>query len=60
MFNALVPVDISKCPYILFTSRGVHKHPPPPPTKPPERILQGIKQIIQQMQDPTLTTGKYL
>ena len=33
IFNALVPVDIGQCPYILFTSHGVHKHPPPPPTK---------------------------
>ncbi|KAJ1712953.1 hypothetical protein NYO67_4873 [Aspergillus flavus] len=34
VFNGLVPVDISQCPYILFTSHGVHKHPPPPSTKP--------------------------
>lgn len=60
IFNALIPVDINQCPYILFTSHGVHKHPPPPPTKPPERILQGVKRIIQQIQDPSLTTGKYL
>lgn len=58
-FNALVPVDIGQCPYILFTSHGVHKHPPPPPTKAPERILQGVKRIIQQIRDPSLTTGKY-
>lgn len=58
MFTALVPVDINECPYILFTSRGIHQHPPPPPSKAPERILQGVKRIIQQIQDPSLTTGK--
>ncbi|ODM21423.1 hypothetical protein SI65_02267 [Aspergillus cristatus] len=60
VFNALVPVDIGQCPYILFTSHGVHKHPPPPPTKAPERILQGVKRIIQQIRDPSLTTAQFL
>ena len=60
IFTALVPVDIEQCPYILFTSQGVHIHPPPPPSKAPERILQGVKQIIKEIQDPTLTTGKYI
>jgi hypothetical protein len=55
----MVPVDIKQCPYIIFTSHGVHKHPPPPPTKAPEHILRGIKDLILQMQDPSLTTGKY-
>ena len=53
-------MDISQCLYVLFISYGVHKHPPPPPTKPPERILQGIQQLIQQIRDPSLTTGKYV
>ena len=53
----MVPVDITRCPYLVFTSHGIHKHPPPPPSKAPERILQGIKKIIQQIRDPTLTTG---
>lgn len=60
IFSALVPVDMSLCPYILFTSHGVHKHPPPPPSKIPERILQGVKGVIQQMHDPSLTTNKQL
>jgi hypothetical protein len=60
IFNALIPVDISQCPYILFISHGVHKHPPPPPTKPPERILQAVKQMIQQIQDSSLTTAQFL
>lgn len=59
IFNALVPTDIEQCPYIIFTSHGVHKHPPPPPSKAPERILEGVKRIIEQIQDPNLTTGKY-
>ncbi|OJJ78603.1 uncharacterized protein ASPGLDRAFT_1510767, partial [Aspergillus glaucus CBS 516.65] len=53
-------VDINECPYILFTSHGIHQHPPPPPSKAPERILQGVKRIIQQIQDPSLTTAQFL
>ena len=59
IFTGLVPVDINSCPYILFTSRGVHQHAPPPPHKPPEKIFQGVKQIIRNMRDPSMTTGKY-
>lgn len=59
-FNALIPVDLNQCPYILFVSHGVHKHPPPPPTKAPERILQAITQIIRRLRDPSLTTSKWL
>lgn len=60
IFNALVPIDIEQCPYMIFTSHGIHKHPPPPPSKAPERILGGVKRIIEQIRDPNLTTGKYL
>jgi hypothetical protein len=59
VFNALVPINTDLCPYMLFTSHGIHKHPPPPPSKAPERILAGVKRIIEQIRDPNLTTGKY-
>lgn len=52
-------MDINQRPYILFISHGIHKHPPPPPTKSPERILHGIENILQEIRDPTITTGKY-
>lgn len=60
IFTALVPVGIDRSPYILFTSHGIHQHPPPPPHKPPEKIFLQVKQMIQRMQDPSMTTGKYL
>lgn len=56
-FNAFIPVDTNLCPYLVFISHGVHQHPPPPPTKAPEQILQGVKRIIAEMRDPSLTTG---
>ncbi|CBF82218.1 predicted protein [Aspergillus nidulans FGSC A4] len=45
------------CPYMLFTSHGIYKHPPPLPSKAPERILAGVKRIIEQIRDPNLTTA---
>lgn len=56
-FTALVPVDPQDCPYVVFTSQGIHKHPPPPPHKPPELILRGVQNIIRQMRNPSLTRG---
>jgi hypothetical protein len=58
-FTALVPHDVKDCPFITFTSHGIHQHPPPPPHKPPELILKGIGEIIKQMRNPSLTLGKY-
>ncbi|CBF71257.1 hypothetical protein AN6691.2 [Aspergillus nidulans FGSC A4] len=48
-------VNIQETPYILFTSHGIHQHPPPPPHKPPEQILKGIESIIRNMRNPSLT-----
>jgi hypothetical protein len=58
IFTALVPVNIQETPYFVFTSHGIHQHPPPPPHKPPEQILKGIESIIRNMRNPSLTLGK--
>jgi hypothetical protein len=58
IFTAMVPVDIQATPYILFTSHGIHQHPPPLPHKSPEQILKGIESIIRDMRNPSLTLGK--
>ncbi|EYE90406.1 uncharacterized protein EURHEDRAFT_417473 [Aspergillus ruber CBS 135680] len=60
IFTALVPVDIQSCPFIVFTSHGIHQHPPPPPHKPPELILRGVERIIKQMRNPSLTLAQFL
>ena len=36
-FHILVPLNLTTCPYLAFTPRGVHNHPPP--NKPKEEIL---------------------
>ncbi|EAW25652.1 uncharacterized protein NFIA_044710 [Aspergillus fischeri NRRL 181] len=53
-------VDVQNCPFIVFTSHGIHQHPPPPPHKPPELILRGVERIIKQMRNPSLTLAQFL
>jgi hypothetical protein len=59
-FNIIIPEDIENCPYILFTSHGIHTHPPPPPTIAPLIMLERIRQIIHDIRDPDMTTGMIL
>jgi hypothetical protein len=57
-FNILIPQDIERNPYILFTSHGTHTHPPPPPSKTPPQIWAEIQQLVQRLQDPDLRLSK--
>ncbi|KAG2001619.1 hypothetical protein GB937_010062 [Aspergillus fischeri] len=50
----------SRRKYCVFTSHGIHQHPPPPPHKPPELILRGVERIIKQMRNPSLTLAQFL
>ncbi len=59
-FDIIIPCDLQDTPYYLFTSHGVHIHPPPPPHKTPEAVTKEIVALIQRMNDPSLTTGKLL
>jgi hypothetical protein len=60
MFTALVLLDIRTCPFVTFTSHGIHQHPPPPPHKPPELVLKRIAEIIRQIRNPSLTLAQFL
>ncbi|CBF78887.1 predicted protein [Aspergillus nidulans FGSC A4] len=44
----------------FFVSRGIHSHPPPPPNKPPQLILDEILDLIRKMQSPDLTPSLFL
>jgi hypothetical protein len=59
VFHILVPLDLAACPYITFTSRGVHNHPPPPPNKPPGEILESLARVVQSMNQPDITLGMF-
>lgn len=47
-------------PYFIFTSIGVHSHPPSPPTTPPAQVAQDIVDLIRRLRDPGLTVCKGL
>lgn len=55
--DILIPEDLKATPYYLFTSRGVHTHPPPPPHRTPEAVTKEIAALVQRMSNPTLTLG---
>ena len=59
IFNYLVPDDLHKTPYVIFTSHGKHTHPPPPPTKPPAELMMSVINLIQRQQTPTLSLCMY-
>jgi hypothetical protein len=58
-FNLFRPKDQEEYPYIIWTSHGIHTHPPPPGTRTPKEYIQGLIRIIQRINDPALTTSKY-
>jgi hypothetical protein len=56
-FEIIIPCNLAETPYYLFSSHGVHTHPPPPPHKTPQELKEEITGLIQRMKDPSLTTG---
>lgn len=59
-FRLFRPLDLIACPYIIWTSHGEHLHPPPPPSRTPTELVNGLIQTIQRIQDPSLTIGNVL
>jgi hypothetical protein len=58
-FHILIPQSLEQIPYILLLSYGKHIHPPPPPNVTPKAIADGLIQLLERMQDPTLTLGMF-
>ena len=56
VFNIFILTDLQICLYLLFVSHGVHKHPPPP-NRPPEKIIKDLLRLIHDMKYPNLTLG---
>lgn len=54
-FEYIVPLDINKTPFVIFLSKGIHTHQPPPPIKTPIEILTGVIQVIKRLATPTMT-----
>ncbi|PGG96334.1 hypothetical protein AJ80_09842 [Polytolypa hystricis UAMH7299] len=55
-----VCVNLINCPYMLFTSHGQHKHPPPPPNRPPATIMNRILHLIKEIREPNMTLSTFL
>ncbi|RIB07531.1 hypothetical protein C2G38_2214135 [Gigaspora rosea] len=47
--------NLTECPFIVMISTGVHNHPPPPPVKTPQNIMENLQKIINNEYDLDLT-----
>lgn len=59
-FRAFIPKDPIKHPYAIWVSRGVHNHPPPPPSKPPFELIKGLSNLLARMRSPDLSLSFFL
>ncbi|KFY25698.1 hypothetical protein V491_01634, partial [Pseudogymnoascus sp. VKM F-3775] len=59
-FRLFRPYDLIDCPYIIWTSHGVHCHPPPPPSRTPQQLVNSLLTVIKKINDPSLTTRTLL
>ncbi|CAB4418704.1 unnamed protein product [Rhizophagus irregularis] len=65
-YSKIIPLDIKSCPYVILISKGIHSHPPPPPSRVPLTICSRLQELIHQANDnnsditPThIITGNY-
>lgn len=59
-FRLFKPRDIRNCPYIIWTSHGIHEHPLPPSSRTHRILLDNITSLIQQMDEPSSGTSSIL
>ncbi|OAF57839.1 hypothetical protein VC83_05497 [Pseudogymnoascus destructans] len=59
-FRLFQPYNLIDCPYIIWTSHGVHCHPPPPPSRTPQQLVDSLLTVIKKINDPSLTTRTLL
>jgi hypothetical protein len=58
-FDIYIPVDIQRTPFYIIRAQGQHTHPPPLPTRLPQKIRDDITHAINAMDLMSLTTRKY-
>jgi hypothetical protein len=53
----IVPQDLNLYPWVFLWVKGLHTHPPPPPTKTPQRIFKEVTTLMKAHNLLTLTRG---
>ncbi|KAF1978953.1 hypothetical protein BU23DRAFT_191377 [Bimuria novae-zelandiae CBS 107.79] len=59
-YDIIIPIYVSQSLHYIFTSHGIHTHPPPPPTRTPEALTQDIVSLIRRVNDPSMTVASFL
>ncbi|CAG8841643.1 5216_t:CDS:2, partial [Racocetra persica] len=54
-FYHILPKNLTECPFIVIISVGIHNHPPLPPIKTPQNIINNLQKIIENEHDLSLT-----
>jgi hypothetical protein len=53
-YSKIVPIDINQCPYVILVSKGIHAHPPPPPSRVPTTIRSRLEDLIRHANTDTI------
>ncbi|KAJ7624127.1 hypothetical protein DFH06DRAFT_1340161 [Mycena polygramma] len=48
-FRMWFPVDLQRCPFVLVTSKGVHRHPIPLPEKTPRNVRAQVFALLHTL-----------
>jgi len=59
-FFHFVPLNLEQCPIIITISKGIHQHPPPPPTKTPSNIIKHLSKVLNSEDILNLTSRKLI
>ncbi|KAJ7679320.1 hypothetical protein DFH06DRAFT_1316251 [Mycena polygramma] len=61
-FRIWFPVDKHRCPFVLVTSSGTHRHPIPLPEKTPQRAHLHITRLLRSLRHdlPDMTPRRFL
>lgn len=50
-FKMLTPLNLQRFPFVILISKGIHTHPPPPPSKTPTCIKSELQKLIENAKD---------
>lgn len=58
LFNLLIPQDLVKTPFLLFSSTGIHTHCAPAPRSSPKMLTTALIKAIRRTVKAGLTTSR--
>src|SRR5690349_19425032 len=47
-YSKIIPLDIKKCLYVIFISKSIYSHPPPPSSRVSITVRTRLQELIHQ------------